>query len=177
MPHDARHPFQDSFKLSTDLKYSFWTYLLDQVTHIALIACIVFLSGIKNLPPPKESSNLLITIYNSDTVIIYLIAMIFATYNGYFLIRCFKASFLGDPGKYNIFEKWYGMLERLLIVTAFFYGRFLLFLIPFILLARPLVSLLDKGERFINKEFVSFQEMALNWIISVVTGVILSLCI
>ncbi|MFA5362629.1 MAG: DUF3307 domain-containing protein [Candidatus Omnitrophota bacterium] len=170
------HLYQDSFKLGfSRLKYSFYTYLLDQISHVALISVFVFLTGIKNLTPPPENGNLFITLYNSDTFMIYLIAMIFATYNGFFLVRSFKNTFLGGAGKYNIFDKWYGIFERAIIVYIFFLGGFFFFLIPALCCLRPAVFHLFHEKFGLEKDFISIPDMLLNWAIAFITGFALHL--
>jgi hypothetical protein len=168
------HLFQDTLKLSfSQLKYSFWTYLLDQCSHIALIAAVVFLTSIKNLPAPQEV-NRLIKAYNSDVIVMFLIAMIFATYNGFYLARSFKNTFFGGAGKYNIFEKWYGIAERAIIVFIFFYGGFYLLFIPVIIVTRILLYWIASKRHYqgldIDKEFVSVPDMLINWTIAIATG-------
>jgi hypothetical protein len=168
------HLFQDTLKLSfSQLKYSFWTYVLDQCSHIALIAAVVFLTDMRNLTAPQEV-NRLVRAYNSDVIIIFLIAMIFATYNGFYLARSFKNTFFGSAGKYNVFEKRYGIVERAVIVFIFFYGGFYLLLIPVILLVRVFLYWTISKKKCsgicIDKEFVSVPDMIINWTIAVITG-------
>ncbi len=174
------HLFQDTLKLNfSQLKYSFWTYVLDQCSHIGLVAAAVFLTGIHALPAPLEV-NRLVKIYNSDVIVMFLIAMIFATYNGFYLARSFKNSFLGGAGKYNIFEKWYGIVERAVIVFIFFYGGIYLLFIPVILLIRILLywAVVHKSLKIgIDKEFISVPDMFINWTIAGVTGFALYLII
>jgi hypothetical protein len=164
------HLFQDTIKLKYgNLKYSFWFYLLDQLFHIATIATILLLK-LKDLPPPKENGHPLVIIYNSDLLMLYLIAIIVATYNGLYLIRSFKVSFFGRSGTYSNFEKWFGMLERTLIVSIFALGCQFFALLPFLLLLRPLIFFIGKRRIRMRKNFISLQEFSFSWIIATAAG-------
>jgi hypothetical protein len=166
------HLLQDSLKLNFgSRKFTFWTYLLDQLFHIGIIAC-VFLTDLQDLQPPQNTSTIVAALYANDKLIVYLIALIVATYNGFFFIRSFKATFRGGMGKYTSFEKWYGMLERGLIVSVFVGGCYLYFAIIPIWLARPFVYRLARTRFKISKRFV-VTDVTLSWIVALVTGIIL----
>ena len=167
------HLFQDWIKVKwKTIKEGnyFWFYLLDQLLHIAGIM-VVFLTGLKNLQPPKYAPDFMISIYNNDAAIIYLIAIIFATYNGLYMISNFKKTFLRINYIYPSFERGYGMLERATVVTIFFLDGLFFFLIPFVFFIRPLVFLLGKNRLKINKEFISASEMALSWVVAIASGI------
>jgi len=169
------HLLQDSFKVSFGrIKYSLWLYLADQAFHIAAIAT-VFLTNLRYLTPPEKGLNPLIALYNNNAVVIYLIAMIFATYNAYYLIRNFKNTFFGSAGTCATFEKWYGIFERGLIVTLFFTGgRSLLLLLP-LLFMRHLLLKACRNKFFICEHFTSVGEIAYSWVAAVLSGVLFSL--
>jgi hypothetical protein len=169
------HLFQDSAKIIFgNIKYSFWLYILDQLFHVATIA-LLFLTPLRNLAPPTQPQGILISLYNNNSVIIYLCALIIATYNGMYLSWSFKSTFCPHAGITTKIEKWYGMLERAVIVTLFFLGsRFLLLLVPLAAL-RWLVFLFDKKSRFVGRCFVSRREFLLSWTIAGLTGVALFL--
>jgi len=166
------HLWQDSVKVSYAgfTKYSFWLYLLDQCFHIALIST-VFLTGLKNLAPPLPV-NSLVSLYINDSLIVYLIALIAATYNGFFLIRIFKLTFMTRVGRYTDFEKWYGMLERALIVTFCVFPKAWIFLAP-LLLMRPALFSLNKKMKFAHRSFIKPKEILLSWIIGLTIGLLL----
>jgi hypothetical protein len=164
------HLFQDSIKVGyKELKYSFWFYLLDQLSHIVLIAA-VFLTTLKDLPPPKYTPGFMTSVYNNNPLLIYLIAVIIATYNGYYMIRAFKNTFLGSVEKYSPLGKWYGMLERLVMVSLFFLGGFFFLLVPVALLIRPLIFYLGKNRFNLDKQFISVFELFLSGLVAILTG-------
>jgi len=166
------HLFQDSIKIGyKGVKYGFWFYLLDQVFHIALIA-VVLLTELKNLQPPANSGGLIVTLYNNNLAIIYLIAVIFASYNGYFMMRNFRSTFLRKPIPYNAFEKWYGMLERTALVSIFLLDRYLFLFISGVLILRPLVFVLGRKKFALNQEFTGGSETVSSWIIALATGLL-----
>ena len=169
----STHLIQDSIKISYGtLHHSFWTYLADQLFHVGLIA-LVFLTDLSQLSAPKDSGNFLIALYSNDTVVIYLIFLILATYNGYFLIRCFKDTFLGSSSA-PLFEKWYGMLERAIIVSCFLIQEFFILLIPIALLLRPIVFIFLKERKSLHKSFIFSVDTVLSWLIALITGFTMS---
>jgi hypothetical protein len=169
------HLFQDWIKVKwkriKEGNY-FWFYVLDQILHIAVIMS-VFLTGLKKLQPPTHAPGLMVSIYNNDLAVIYLIAIIFVTYNGFYMISNFKKTFLRINYIYPSFERGYGMVERAVFVTIFFIGGFSLYLIPAIFLIRPLVFLLGENRLKINKQFISLSEMALSWVVAIASGIVL----
>jgi hypothetical protein len=166
------HLFQDSIKVSYSgmSKYSFWLYLLDQLFHISLIAGIFF-TGLKNLPP-LHPTNHFIFLYNNNFFIVYLTALIAATYNGFFLIRIFKMSFMAHPLQYTNFERLYGMLERALIVTFCVTPRACLLLSPLLLL-RFALFYPGKKLRLLRHSFIKPKEILLSWIVGLTIGILL----
>lgn len=169
------HLFQDSLKLSYSvLKHSLWTYLLDQLFHVATIS-LIFFTGLKDIAAPAENNNILIALYNNDLLIIYVIALILATYNGYFLIRSFRNTFCGCAGKYSLFEKWFGMAERALIVTFFIIQGKWFILLPAVLLLRPMVFSIFGRVLSLEKSFTCLQDILLSWSVAMLTGLALFL--
>lgn len=164
------HLVQDSVKLTYSAKqYSFWTYLLDQLLHVGTIATL-FLTDIKNLPRPAQSDNPFITLYANDRLIMYLIMMIVATYNGHFLIRCFKDTFYAKATQCYMHEKWYGIIERAAIVTMFFARVPLAVLLPSSLLLRPATYLIFRRALSLHQCFISRLDMILSWIVGLLSG-------
>jgi hypothetical protein len=169
------HLWQDSIKLSYNaIKHSLLAYLLDQVFHVATIA-LLFLTELKKLSPPQNQENIVVWLYSNDRLIIYLIALIAATYNGHFMIRCFKDTFWGRQIKCYSYEKWYGMFERALIVTLFFARLPLLLILPISLLLRPLTFLFFKKNLNLHPCFTALPEIILSWSVAMITGIFLSL--
>lgn len=171
------HLLQDSIKVGfAKIKYALWLYLLDQVLHILFISTI-FLTGLKYLAPPCDAGNPFVRLYNNDILAIYLIALITATYNAYYLIRNFKSTFMGGAGTCASFEKWYGIVERGVIVTLCFLGGPLLFALVPLLFARHLCLRLF-GKRFATCEhFASLSELLLSWVVALATGWALNIAV
>lgn len=167
------HLFQDSIKLGyKGIKYSFWLYLLDQLSHIALIA-MVLLTDLKKLPPLKNPEGLfIVSLYNNNLLVIYLIAIIIATYNGYFMIRNLKNTFSGKICSCNITEKCYGMFERAALVSVFLLDRYLFVFISGVLLIRPLIFIFGRKRLALHEEFIAGSEALLSWTIAIITGVV-----
>lgn len=166
------HLFQDSIKLSyKGMKYAFWFYILDQIGHIALIS-VVLLTGMKNLLPPENPDNLLVSLYNNNLLVIYLIAVIIASFNGHFMIRIFKSTFFRKPYPINTFEKWLGMLERTALVSIFLVEKYLFIFISGVLLLRPLIFMLGRKKLKPNQEFNIGTEAILSWTVGIVTGLL-----
>lgn len=168
------HLVQDSIKLRYGtVKHCFWPYILDQLSHVGIIS-LVFLTELKKLPPPAKQENLIINLYSNNLLIIYLTALIIATYNGYFLIRCFKDTFI-ERASYNSFEKWFGIAERTVIISFFFMQNNFFFLLPLSILLRPVIFTLFSKKLMIHKDFLSLHEILLSWIAAIVPGFILYL--
>jgi hypothetical protein len=166
------HFLQDSVKVNFAglTKYSFWLYLLDQCFHISLIST-VFLTGLKNLTSPL-AINSFVSLYNNDILIIYLIALIAATYNGFFLIRSFESTFLPHEEQYTNFEKWYGILERAIIVSLCAIPKAYIIFAP-LLLTRLMLFYISKKMKFADRGFAKHHEVLLSWIVGITVGVFL----
>ena len=171
----ATHLIQDSIKLNfIEAKYSFWSYLLDQASHVGLIA-IMFLTNLRKFQPPHDQSNLFVRIYSNNGLVIFLIVLISATYNGHFLIRCFKDTFVVKTTQCYVYEKWFGMCERALIVSLFLTRMPFWVIIPLSLAVRPLTYVFMKRALTLHKCFMSVPDMVLSWIIGLLSGSILYL--
>ena len=172
------HLFQDWMEIHyIKLKDDFWGHLFGQLMHIGLIM-VVFLTSLKSLLPPKNRGDFLTLLYNNDSFVIYLIAFILATSGGLYLITKYKKTFLEQVNVvYSRFEKWYGIFERAVIVSVFFAGGVLFFLLPVMALLRFPVFSLFKKKLTIDKAFISSREIALSWTIAIITGLALFLII
>ncbi|MFC1508205.1 DUF3307 domain-containing protein [Candidatus Omnitrophota bacterium] len=171
------HLFQDQAKMffKKGRKETFWQYLTDQFLHIAAIS-IVLLTYFKDLKPPQEAIYPVAKIYNNDLLIVCLILIIVATYNGYYMIETFKNTFFETRHSSTRFEKWYGMIERLAIVLVFLPGGAFLITIPFILCLRvPIYRVVSKYKLNLNKEFISFLEISLSGTVALAAGIALYL--
>jgi len=171
----ATHLVQDSIKLNFgDAKYRFWSYLLDQLCHVGLIA-MLFFTNIRNFRPPQDQSNILVRIYSNDGLMVYFIVLIAATYNGHFMIRCFKDTFIVKAPQCYVYEKWFGMCERALIVSFFLTPLPLWVIVPLSLALRPLTYLCMKKALTLHECFMSLPDMVLSWITGLLCGSILYL--
>ena len=166
------HLVQDSIKVSYSglTKYSFWLYLLDQCFHIALIAALFF-TDLRRLAPPA-AVNGFVGLYNNNIFIAYTIALIAATYNGFFLIRIYKVTFTPHAGLYTDFEMFYGMLERALIVTFCVISRGCILMAP-LLLARFALFPFSKKLKLVHHSFIKPKEVLLSWIVGITVGMLL----
>ncbi|OPX28720.1 MAG: hypothetical protein B1H08_05380 [Candidatus Omnitrophica bacterium 4484_171] len=165
------HLVQDWLKIkcsTVTIDNYLWFYLLDQVLHIAALS-LIFLTPIKNVSAPKEI-NIITSLYNNNILVIYLIALIVATYNGLYLITNIKKTFMNIMDMYPPFEKWYGIAERAVILSLFLNIKMLV-LLPLVLLLRPAVFYFVSKKYNINKRFVSCWETAASWLIALITGV------
>jgi hypothetical protein len=164
------HLVQDSIKLSYNMpKYSFWTYLLDQAFHVGTIA-LLFFTDLRDLAPPPDQANIFSQLYSNNAVIAFLIALLIATYNGYYLIKVYKITFLKKADRHTRFERWYGMAERAVIVALYFAGNRLLYLLPAVILIRPILFLLLRKPLRLHKGFVSLADMLLSWGVAILSG-------
>jgi hypothetical protein len=171
----ATHLVQDSIKLNfTESKYSFWSYLLDQCSHVALIA-MMFFTNIRKFQPPPDQSNLFVRLYSNNGLVIYLIALINASYNGHYMIRCFKDTFMVKSTQCYVYEKWFGMCERALIVTFFLTPMPLWTIVLLSLALRPLTYLFMKKALSLHTCFMAVPDMVLSWIFGLLSGYILYL--
>lgn len=157
------HLLQDNVKLKFGThQCTFWPYVIDQLFHVATIA-MLFLTDLRHLVPPENSNNALMHLYRDDKLLIYIIALIIATYNGYFLIRCFKDSYL-QRAHYNEFEKWFGKIERAGIVTAFYLSGPWLLALSAVFLMRPFAYRVFRRRFALPRSFASASDTALSWI-------------
>ena len=169
------HLLQDNTKIRLgSVKYSFWFYLLDQCFHI-LTSATILVTKLADYPPPQVNGQFIIQLYNDNLLVVFIIAFITATYNGLFLIRSFKLSYLNRDcsTSYTFFETVYGMLERALIVVLITLGNFYFAALPLILLLRPLIVYADKKKTLVKKCFLSLHEYLLSWGVGLVTGIAL----
>jgi hypothetical protein len=167
------HFFQDSIKIGyKGVKFSFWLYMLDQFFHIALIA-MVLLTDLKNLPPPQKPGGFIVPLYNNNLLVIYLIAVIFTTYNAYFMIRNLKNTILGRVCSCSTTEKWYGMFERAALVSIFLLDRYLFLFISGVLLLRPLIFIFGRKRLALHENFIAGSEAILSWLVAIITGLFL----
>lgn len=150
-----------------------FTYTLDQVLHILAAAIIFFFPFANEVPAMADS--LLLSWYWNDAIIIYLIGLLVATYFTTYFIACWefycsdsKEDFCLTSG-----HKFYGIVERGLIMSVVAYGGSWFFLIPLIVALRlPIHDWLKKKGKG-KKWLVSIPEMMIGTIISVLAGLLI----
>jgi len=114
-------------------------------------------------------------VYVSSRLVIYLIILFAPTYNGHFRIRCYKDSLVKNATPCDAYEKWFGMFERLAIVSLFLTPLPLWLVILLSLALRPLTYVSLKGRLSLHRCFVAVPDMVLSWIIGLSCGITLSL--
>ena len=167
------HQIQDwaKIKFIDILKIDFIFYVIDQILHIALIT-LIFRTKLRFLEPPISNGNFLINLYNNNSLILLLIATIVASYNGYYMILLIKKNHFKSIVKYSLEEKWYGMIERAIVVFLFFLGRF------WPLLAFPLLGLRffifkkNAEGTSLNSSLISTVDIVLSGTISILCGIL-----
>ncbi|MCK4648379.1 DUF3307 domain-containing protein [bacterium] len=148
------HIFIDETKLSLTRKFkidNLWLFLLDQGLHIGFIGLLAATSLgrlVLNWPLYNFPS-FLTQAYNDpqSKVIIYIIAYLIATFGGTFLIYYLKKTFfIKQLGEVVISqpEKYFGILERFLIVNLVIFPGHFYFLIPIVLITRGIACAKQK---------------------------------
>ncbi len=164
------HLFQDSYKIKAK-KDGFAFYIIDQLMHVAFASCVWF-TDLTKLQPPPQSDNFWISLYNNDVAILYVMAFLLVTYNGHWMIVSFKQSYPKALGEYTHFDRWYGMIERLLAVSMFFLGGKYFLLLPILFCARFIVYAIGRNTSAIHKGFISPRTLLFSWTIALVIGAV-----
>jgi len=166
------HYIQDWAKIrfTSHSKHQLFFFCLDQIVHIAFIAT-VFLTKFQMIDLIANPHNhFFLDLYNNNTIILYFITAIVASYAGHYMIILFKKDFLNIVRPYSVFEKWYGFMERILIVSVFFLGNPVL--APIILVSRPLLYRAQMDRLNLSDQFSSKTEIFLSGAIGITTGLI-----
>ena len=148
------HILIDETKLSLTRRFkidNLWLFLSDQGLHIGLIGLLAATSLgrlVLNWPLYNFPS-FLTQAYNDpqSKVIIYIIAYLTATFGGTFLIYYLKKTlFIKQLGKVIISrpEKYFGILERFLIVSLVIFPGHFYFFIPVVLITRSIACARQK---------------------------------
>ncbi len=148
------HILIDETKLSLIRKFkvdNLWLFLVDQGLHIGLIGLVAATSLgrlVLNLPLYNFPS-FLTQVYDDpqSKVIIYSIAYLIATFGGTFLIYYLKKTFFTRQlGKVIISrpEKYFGILERFLIVSLVIFPGHFYFFILVVLITRGITCIRQK---------------------------------
>jgi len=126
------HAIQDWLKVLAGEKYrldNIWVFLLDQALHVGFLGTL-FLFGLARLIPPEALSKL-VSLYNDNTVVIYLIAFVSVGFGGGILISYIKQQFY-STGEADLtsLEKYPQVLERLLIMGSMLLEGYYYLVIP-----------------------------------------------
>jgi len=151
-------------------------YLLDQCLHAFVISLVLF-TGLVNLNPPLVQNGFM-NIYNNNTIMLYFVAVLFASYNGQFMILLFKQDYCNIQTNYTDFEKWYGMIERTIIVTLFLTKVSIVSAVLstlFIVIFRLILRRIFRFNIQVSDQFDSKLEMFLTGLIGLTVGIIFSL--
>lgn len=126
------HFFQDEWKLKITKKYpswSFFAFIIDQFLHIFFLSPILIFDF--SHFPLLSSENLLLSLYNNDSLIIFSIGYIISMFAGGYLWENFLLSYFKKtyPQQNILFLRKYGIFERFVITTSFLSFNFLYFLL------------------------------------------------
>ncbi|MFT5170026.1 MAG: hypothetical protein ACI8Q2_000642, partial [Candidatus Omnitrophota bacterium] len=110
--------------------------------------------------------------YINNELIWFLIAWIVTSYNGHWMLTIIRQSYLNKHGVQTTFEKWYGIIERSMILTCFVPQCNMLMAIPFILIFRLLIGRYNKNTKLTTQDFGSMTEIILNGALAILTGII-----
>lgn len=159
------HVIQDLIKTKyfKDHPLPFWPFIIDEITHLLLLALIFIFPLPQGLKPPVN-----------PIVSYFLIAYIFVTWQATYFIDTFIKTFLKNSRLHNLHglyfvpakEKYYGILERACFTAVCFSGG------VFYLLLAPLAA-----ARFLFKDLRSAAISILGIILSAVTALVLRMAI
>lgn len=174
------HILIDETRLSSGRRFkvdNLWLFLLDQGLHIGLIGLLAATSLgrlVLNWPLYNFPS-FLTQAYNDpqSKAIIYLIAYLIATFGGTFLIYYLKKTFfMRQLGEVIISrpEKYFGILERFLILSLIIFPGYFYFLVPVVLVTRGITCIKQK-------DFHLWVDFLASTILAIVIGLILRIWI
>lgn len=168
------HYIQDwtKIKFTSRSKHQLFYFCLDQVLHIAFIS-VIFWTTLRTIDPPLASDDyIFIGLYNNNIIILYFITALVASYVGHYAILLFRLDYLKTKSANRIFEKWYGCIERICIVSVLFLGTLWPLWIPVILAFRPLVYKVMRNKLNLSEQFSSKTEMILSGSFGITIGLI-----
>ena len=159
-------------KFTSHSKHQLFFFCLDQIVHIAFLATIFWTSLQTIAPFANPNNHLFLDLYNNNAIILYFITAIVASYAGHYIIILLKKDYLNIDRPYSVFEKWYGFMERIFIVSTFFLGNKWPLFVPAILLVRPILYRIMMDKLNLSDQFSSKTETILSGVIGTVTGLI-----
>lgn len=150
-----------------------FTYTLDQVLHLSSLL-LIFLFPFSQIIPPASASQLLSWYWN-DSVVIFWIGFLFATYFTTYFMECWRASLKAPVAHIDGYTltpmvKYLGIWERgaMMALAA---TPHLLFAVPFVLLLRlPMLWWLRRNGRE-TAWFLNPRDMIVGMVLSVAAGV------
>ena len=146
---------------------------MDQVLHVGFIAT-VFFTDLAQLKPPASFNDSFLTAYNSNFLILLLCAILLASYNGHYILLLYRKDYIQRDCRYLSFEKWYGMIERVVLVFLALSGGIMLWGIALVMMLRPLIYSLKKEQLEISTKFLSLIDISFSCIIGAACGLILN---
>jgi len=152
------------------------TYTLDQVFHIGVAATVFFFPFVREIPQASPSP--LFSWYWDETVIAFLIGLIFASYFTTYFLACWQdmnKELEHDDGYIlKPFQKYYGMVERglLMSLVVLVNGWGILFIPVLVALRFPVYKWLKQIGKKLNG-FLSLKELLVGSVFSVVAGLII----
>lgn len=157
-----------------------FTYTVDQVLHILAASAVFLFPFSKSIPEPSGSP--LFSWYWNNTVVVFLIGLLFATYFTTYFLACWSSCYkkLEHDDGYFItpLQKYYGILERGAVLTLVAFGQILgLVLFPFVIALRIPVHAWLKGK---NKEapwMVNIPEILVGTLFAVLAGRVIQIYI
>lgn len=178
-----------NYRLKID---NLWTFLADQLFHIGMIA-LIFLTGLSGLSPPLQLASPIVGLYNNNVIILYLIGYIISSCGGTFLIFSFKQTFskVGATLEFTLsgaegvaqgtspaptrVEKYYGIVERLIITTLVILKGYYYFLIPLVCSIRIPFALLPQRRPY--KHLASLIDALASALFAIIVGIILRIAV
>jgi len=124
------HIFQDKAKITYNLQIernNLWTFLLDQIGHIAVLAIISYgASNINN--PVYPGPEIFERIYKNDQIMYFAIWFVLITYTTAIMQEYIKKIITGDTKEQIIWptptQKYLEILERALISLCIYFGSY-----------------------------------------------------
>lgn len=137
-----------------------FTFLAGHLIRMISLMPVVYISPL-NESRHIGSTGLYTTIYNNETLMLYLSFFIIAVYGGSFVLFYLKKTFVYPGIQFNYDRA--GIMERLLVFTLFLMGNMWLSLIPLIILIKAifLFSGVKNSLIRINEPAIQFQKIRL----------------
>lgn len=168
------HGLQDWMKVAYCEKVkkdNLWIFILDQLLHMGLISVVFLVPGLSSITAPEGKSFLLL-IYNSDKVVIYAMGYIFAGFGGTFMSLYIKEFFLKIHDGLSVpagKKKYYGIVERILIVTLIVLESYWFLLILLLWGVRSWVTKARDKKLYVD--------LSINTVIGIIIGLLIGIMV